>query len=161
MPLEQLCASWKKANALPEAMTQEHISNLEEAENSGIKIIEGRVHIDVMNTLIQVNKKTDKHELIKPVHDIVLGLLDAEKDVRLISSHNSDTVQNFLNEAGADPRILDLTVMDRSDLFKETMFGRNGHYELLIDDKEERPATMHLTHLHPKDIIAQSQIEPS
>ncbi len=162
MSLEQLCSTWEKTNVLPEDMRHDHLSNLEKIESSGKKIIEGRIHIDVMGTLVREIFDTEpyeeKFELInKPVHDLILILIDAGKDVRLASSLSQSDVKNALRKASVDSRISDLIVMDKGALLKETQFGQEGYFELLIDDRPERYPT-HATHRFPGDFKEQ---EPS
>jgi len=161
MSLDELRTSWEKSNILPEEMKQKHISNLEKAEKSGIKVIKERVHVDVMNTLIQKIKGSEEYEFIEPVHDIVLQLLDAKKDVRLVSSLPADIVKDILKKIAPETPISELQVIDRPALFEETSFGSNGHYELLIDDSEEKLVSVHATHLYPRDIVELANNRPS
>ena len=158
MSSEQLRASWDKA-LLPESLAQIHFRNLEDKEQSGKNVIGGRIHVDVINTLVEMNSLTERYECIKPIHDFVLKLVAAGKDVRLVSSLSADSVKPLLKRAGADPRITERPVIERSALLQNIQY-QTDFFELLIDDKAER-LPVHVTHLTPTDIIKQAQNEPS
>ncbi len=161
--LEQLRKSWKETQLrtkIPKKIIQDHLANLEENKKSSKNIIEGRVHVDIMDTLITTSPETEEYKIVKPIQDLVLQLLDAGKDVHLISYIPPHIVKSILSEAEADSRILELPIKDRSDLLTETTFGQKGLYELLIDDKNETPVSIHATHLLPSDVTSQQQTEP-
>ncbi len=152
--------SWDKTNCLPEQMKQEHLENLNKVD---IEVIEGRVHVDMANTLIRQIYKSDieEYEVIKPVQDVVLNLIDAGKEVFVVSTFDKDYVRARLTEAGTDERIIGLPVINRMDIMNETMMGRKSKFEIIIDDKPEHPESMHVTHFDPSDIERLAVSEPS